>query len=392
MGFFPAAVVAQATGQAASGSVATSEGRGVGSIQLGPVAAYPGLDFRAGYNDNLHLTNTNQVSSPITIISPYVKLETKAGGNVFDVLYRGNFATYQNSRADDYSDELLQANAQIRFNVRNDLQLRLEGRTASDPRGSTDRAFSPAPDEWRQTTLYAKYGYGAAGAPGRLEFDASSSTRRYTNNRDTTAAFDTNFVDFGAAFFWRLAPRTRVFIQARYSLIDYLQASSTQSSSETRYFVGAQWEATAKTTGYAKVGMMEKSFKSGGLASQSDLTWDVGVRWSPLSYSVFDVSTLKTFKESTGVGDAVQSTSTNVFWTHAWDSRLNHTVYWSRISDDFLAATRKDEANTLGLKVNYQMRRWLRLGAEFAHTQRDSNDSQFQYRRNLLLFTVGGTL
>ena len=155
MGLFPSAVMSQATGPAASGSVSTSEGRGPGSIQLGPVAAYPGLDFRAGYNDNLHLTNTNQVSSPNTIISPYVKLETKDGGNVFDVLYRGNFATYQNSRADDYSDELLQANARLRFDVRNDLQLRVEGRTASDPRGSTDRAFSAVPDEWRQTTLYA---------------------------------------------------------------------------------------------------------------------------------------------------------------------------------------------------------------------------------------------
>ena len=83
IGLFPSAVVAQATAPATSVSAATSEGRGPGSIQLGPVAAYPGLDFQVGYNDNLHLAKANQISSPITIISPYVKLETKAGGNVW---------------------------------------------------------------------------------------------------------------------------------------------------------------------------------------------------------------------------------------------------------------------------------------------------------------------
>ena len=106
------------------------------------MSAYPGLDFQVGYNDNLHLTRTNQVSSPITVISPYVKLETRVGGSSFDIQYRGNFASYLDSPADDYSDQMLQANARLRFDVRNDLQLRIEGRSGNDPRGSTDRTFA----------------------------------------------------------------------------------------------------------------------------------------------------------------------------------------------------------------------------------------------------------
>ena len=35
------------------------------------------------------------------------------------------------------------------------------------------------------------------------------------------------------------------------------------------------------------------------------------------------------------------------------------------------------------------MRRWLRLGAEVTHSERDSNDNNFDYKKNLLLFTVG---
>ena len=140
--------------------------------------------------------------------------------------------------------------------------------------------------------------------------------------------------------------------------------------------------------------MLQKEFENGGSRTQSGASWDVGVRWSPLSYSVLDVSALRTFVESTGVGDTIISSRTSATWTHAWNSRLNHNLYWVRTNDDFVGggATRQDETTTVGLKFNYQMQRWLRLGAELAHTERDSNDALFRYRRNLLLFSVGGSL
>jgi len=368
--------------------------RGPGYVELGPLVAYPGIDLQAGYNDNLHLTNANVISSSLSVISPYVKLEAKVGASVYDIQYRSDFLRYYDSPADSYASHLLQGNARIVFDARNDMRLRIEERLSSDPRGSTDRPLSASPDSWRQATLYAMYGHGATGAPGRLEFDGSYLERRYTNNRDETAGSDKNVIDAGATFFWRIAPKTRVFVQARRALIDYPQPVTTQSSTETRYFVGAQWEATVQTTGYAKFGLMEKNFKGGGLASQSEPSWDLGVRWSPLSYSVVDVSLLKTYVESTGVGDAVVSTRSSVGWTHAWNSRLNHNLYWMKSNDDYIESfpTRKDDTNTLGLKFNYQFQRWLRLGAEFAHTERDSSDAQYLYRRNLLLFTLGGTL
>jgi hypothetical protein len=40
----------------------------------------------------------------------------------------------------------------------------------------------------------------------------------------------------------------------------------------------------------------------------------------------------------------------------------------------------------------YQFRRWLRLGAEYTYTDRDSNDPTVIYQRNFILFTIGATL
>jgi hypothetical protein len=383
---FPFAVLAQVP--------ATSSQRGPGFVQLGPIVAYPGLDLQVGYNDNLYLRPANVVGSSLSVISPYLRLEYRRGGDVYDLIYRSEFTRYHDAPADSSANHMLQANAKIVFDARHDMRLRAELRSGSDPRGSTDRAISSEPDAWRQTSLFGMYGYGAAGNPGRLEFDGSWTARSYSNNRATTAAADRASTDLGATFFWRIAPKTRVLLQARRALIDYDQDGSTFTSTETRYLVGAQWEATVQTTGYAKFGWMDKTFENGGSRTQSGASWDLGVRWSPLSYSVLDVSALRTFVESTGLGDTIISSRTNAAWTHAWNSRLNHNLYWSRINDDFVGggATRLDESTTLGLKFNYQFQRWLKLGAEIAHTERDSNDAIFRYRRNLLLFTVGGTL
>ena len=61
-------------------------------------------------------------------------------------------------------------------------------------------------------------------------------------------------------------------------------------------------------------------------------------------------------------------------------------------SDLGSALPRDDTSKTFGLRVAYDFRRWLRFGAEFTHTERESTGAGFDYRRNLLLFSVGASL
>ena len=42
--------------------------------------------------------------------------------------------------------------------------------------------------------------------------------------------------------------------------------------------------------------------------------------------------------------------------------------------------------------MSYDFRRWLRFGAEYTHTDRNSNRNIYDYKRNLFLLTVGATL
>ena len=362
---------------------------------MGPLTVYPGVDLAQGYDDNLFLRPSNRTTSSYTVLSPSVRAELKTGPQKFDLTLRVDDGRYHSSPADSYTDYSLSGNGDLVFSGRAGLKLRAEHRHGHDGRGSTDRGVSASPDEYDNTGIDGVFRYGAPGARGRIEVNAGAFSRRYTNNRASTAASDRDTAALGGTFFWRVMPRTELLAQLNYTNVDYSLSTSTQDSTENRFLVGVKWEATAKTTGTAKFGRQNKQFDS---AARSDISgtssWDVGVRWSPLTYSVFDFSSSKQAGESTGVGDAVVGKNYGVTWSHAWSSRLRTQALTTSRNDTFTGAgvNRKDDTTSFGLKVAYDFRRWLRLGAELTHTERDSNGVDLNYKRNLLLFTVGATL
>jgi hypothetical protein len=367
---------------------------GPAGFPVGPLVVYPGIDLAVGHDDNLFLRPVDRTSSSFTVVSPYVRAEARPGPHKFDFALRIDDGRYYSSAADSYTDYSLLGNGDLVFSGRMGLTLRAEHRHGHDPRGSTDRGVSATPDEYDNSGIDGVFRYGAPGARGRIEIDAGAFARRYTNNRLSTAASDRDTSALGGTFFWRVMPRTELLFQAQHRDIDYRLAASTLDSTEDRYLVGVKWEATAATTGTAKFGRLKKDFDSPLRQDFSGSSWDVGVRWSPLTYSVFDFVTSKQASESTGVGDTVVGTNYGVTWSHAWSSRLRTQALASFRNDAYTGAgvSRKDDTTSFGLRVAYDFRRWLRFGAEYTHFERDSNDNAFNYKRNLLLFTVGATL
>ena len=53
---------------------------------------------------------------------------------------------------------------------------------------------------------------------------------------------------------------------------------------------------------------------------------------------------------------------------------------------------RLDKTASFGARASYQFRRWMTLGAEVTHTDRNSSQSVYDYKRNLYLLTIGATL
>lgn len=380
---------------AAALSQASEQAAPSGGIPVGPLVVYPGVDVAVGHDDNLFSSNINKRGSTKSLVSPYVKVEGKPGPHKFDVLFRINDVRYNNSSADNFTDHSLLANADLVITGRAGLKLRAEYKLGYDPRGSTDRVGAGTPDEYINQGIGGIFSYGAPGARGRIEIDGGAFSRRYQNNRATTFASDRDNGQLGLTFLWRIAPKTEILALAQRTRIDYIEPTSTQDSTEMRYQIGAKWEATAKTAGIVKFGRLQKDFDNGvGRTNFSGSGWDAAVRWSPLTYSVWDFNTSKATNESTGTGDFLLTHSYGVNWNHAWNTRFSSAANASWRKDEFLGTGggRIDKTGTLGLKLTYQWQRWLRFGGEYTFTDRTSNPGTFDFDRHLFMFTVGATL
>ncbi len=376
-----------------------------GSIPVGPMFAYPALEVATKRDSNIAMQpDALRQADTIWYLRPSLRLEAKHGINLYDVTYTGEYGRYNTSTSDNFNNHDLAARANMTLDMRNNLQLGLEYQDKVDPRGTLTLPATPTPNEWRQPSFTGLYTYGAKDAKGKLEFQGGYLDKRYVNNRTVTSALDHSQTDYGGTFLWRVMPKTYATFNLRQSSFDYKQETSVFNSKNTYALVGLRWEATAATSGRFAVGSVKKKFDStghvAGAQDYSGTSWEGGINWKPRPYSSVDLITQRTPNDSTGLGSADINQASQLLWTHAWTSHFTSKLSGSYVTDKFLGshdaavggAEREDTTKTAGMRLTYGMRRWLKAGADYTHTLRNSNDANFDYKRNELMFFLTGTL
>jgi polysaccharide biosynthesis protein VpsM len=374
-------------------TTAKSDDDGPRGVMLGDgVAFYPYADLGLGQDDNLFLTNTNKKSSAVQSFRPGFKVQARSQASLFTASVDGNIGRYTDSKADNYSDVIAKGTAEFVASSSLGFRVGLDYERGHDPRGSTDRGFSTSPDEFKKSGFGGLVAYGANDAQGRIELELGTFRKRYQNNRGFTFASDRDGDNLAGRFFWRIAPKTSALFEIRQDKMDYTFSGSLQDSKEQRYFVGLTWDATAATSGTVKAGRIRKDFAAGSVPDFTGTGWEAAIQWAPMTYSRFEFTTQKSFGESSGIGDFTLTKRFGASWTHDWNSQFTTTASISRADDDFARATRDDSTDALGFKVIYKVQRWLKLGGEYAYTDRGSNIPGFNYKKSLYMFTVGATL
>ena len=397
----PTAVLAQATPPAAPTSAntptATATGFESGGVPAGATYApravrvadgvnvTPTLGVSYGTNDNVDLSPSARArSSNVLTLTPRVVANTAYKADRYSVGYQGEIIRFQSSSRDNANNHELAATALNVLDTRLSVNSRLALLDRYDSVGTTDRTnISGTPDHWRGVNGAVLVRYGAPGARGRLEAELGAFDKRYQNNRATTADADNLSTNFAARFATRVAPKTTALVEYRHTRFDYKRDVQNLDGTEQRLLVGAEWEATALTSGSFKVGYLDKRYKAvrpgfGGL------TWEGGLRWMPLTYSTVELTTGRSASDPTGnVTDYVKSAFIGARWTHQWSSYVSTRVAYTHNNSDYVGTTRADKTDTLGLEVNYDFRRWMRLGAAYEYSRRDSKDNNFDYDRNL---------
>lgn len=370
-------------------------------IPWGPVVVYPEADVTFKSNDNIYSQRNDRKRADITVLAPKVKLEAKTGPHIFDVTVGLENGSYGGVSSANYRDHSVTGNAMWVFSGRSGLKLGADFKQGHDDQGAVPGAATHAsPDKWHQSSFSGVAGYGAEGAQGRVELEGGLINKRYENfmtdatGNPDNAKRDRDDAKLGATFYWRIMPKTQLLFQTTQTRFDYKQetvaAWTTLDSTDRSNLLGVTWDAAAKTTGIFKVGTMKKDFVDETRKDFSGSSWDGTVKWSPLTYSTFDFNTGRTTGEAS-VGSASIDRKAGVAWNHAWNSRLSsvasynntRTEYQYSAIDTGVSTPQTDKTNALGMKVNYQWMRTVKLGAGYDRTEKASTSASSEYTRNI---------
>jgi len=114
----------------------------------------------------------------------------------------------------------------------------------------------------------------------------------------------------------------------------------------------------------------------------------VGIKWAPLTYSVFNLSSASEAKETNGTGNFIRDKTVAFSWQHAWSDRLDSNAGISFLNEDYIDSRRDDDLENYQVGLNYQFRRALGFGINYTYKTRDSNIATLDYTDNVVMFTA----
>ncbi|NHQ88521.1 outer membrane beta-barrel protein [Iodobacter sp. HSC-16F04] len=361
------------------------------AIEAGPFFIYPTLGIAVGRDSNVTRTNRNEIASTAALISPSIVADLLNNGDRYVFGYNGKFLRYFDSKENNTNSNELQFQAQNAYSARLSSLILSNLLYAEDAQGTTDSGSS-TPDKYRSFGLKGLVAYGAAEATGRIELEAGVQNKRYSNNQNVTRFFDQDSLSAAARFFYRVAPKTSLVFEGRVQNFDYLVNPDLQNSKEYRFYTGATWDADDYFTGTVKVGVLNKNYDTSTKEDFTKFSYEALLRFTPLTYSSFELSALRTPSEATGSGNFLLDDVLNLQWNHAWSSYLSTRTYLNYVQSDYSGITRTDNTYAAGLGVDYKLTRWLKTGAELRYEKRNSNITEQDYQRNLFMVNLSGSL
>lgn len=362
-------------------------------LQLGGATVFPTLGLSYGHSDNVFYANNNQsiLSSNFTVFSPGIRLE--AEGEKTDFLAQYDYSQTSFNGLSQYDFEMHHFLASLGYSssTRSRFGITAEYYNGSDRIGTANQQGNIVnlgldPDEWHSFGVGGKWHYGGVGAKGAIDLELGSIDRKYDNNRVLTASRDRKARYFGVIYSHAVSPKTNFLAQFKQTNIDYDTASL--DNTEARLMFGAEWQATGKTSARALVGYLTKDFDEAQYDDFKGLAFEVGMTWSPRSYSLFDLTLARETDETNGNGSFVVRNSADVGWTHFWKDRFSTTANVGVSSEDYRSSVRDDDVNYYGVSAKYQFKDWLMSGLGYRHTNRGSSIDDFSYKDNSLLFTI----
>jgi hypothetical protein len=261
----------------------------------------------------------------------------------------------------------------------------------SDIRGATATRevdlFEPS-DEYERDNIGGRVTIGRRSNILQLVLGVDQDQIKYTNNNQSHRDREDN--SFRAGLFWNVGPRTSLFLNSRYTDINYIDpAQSGYDSEEISTTVGVGWEPSYSTSVVFEMGNLTKDLKDPTLADYDDLTYAGRAYWHATNNTTLGVYGSLVLEETIALDSPyIESELIGANLSHSFTDRFRGQTYWNQIEDD-IVNVRQDDITDFGVSVSYDLKRWLYVGVGWRQYTRESTDPGFDYEAETVSFYLG---
>ncbi len=348
----------------------------------------PFASFGVFFDDNVLSQGSNQEQEDVYFNSQAgVKAESDWGRHEFGFIFSIDDKRYLDLTSDDTTN--LTGGLSGRLDIYHDLSVSSNVSFAQlhEARGSSDADITAnEPTEYTHflgtVTVDKKFSNSSLQVGGSIQnYDYKGSGQDSRDGYIYSAVVKKSyFVSPGYSFFGLLDANFRDFDSGDVSNA----ALQNRDSDGLEARVGVEFEITRLIAGEASIGYLYQDYDDNSLSDVEDLAFKFALLWNPTKLMTVSLDATRVVSETT-VSDASGHVDTIIVAKVDYEIMRNliGSPYVSYLFEDFVGSSREDEQITAGVSLEYLINRKLRAKTFYTYTNKDSNDNNFDYDKNI---------
>ena len=355
-------------------------------VDLG-IEIIPTIAINYKHDDNVTNVKNNKQASNLVEIMPALRIQGEKYNNQFSLSYSAKQSLYSDNKASNYTDHKLQADVNRAMNSHHKLAISYQFERNHDAANTgisegNDQATAPAIFYTQDITL--NYRYGSQSSTLTFAPRLSVNNKRYDEgNSNYTPLADFNEYDYGLALYYRLAASVNLLVDISNKVTNYPGNSNAKDSINSLLYSGINWDISGKTQGSVKLGYEKINVTDNRRGSKTNPSWDIGIRWSPKTYSIFNIKASQKITNAITAADRIKENTGSVNWQHAWRYNVSTTLAYQHVNETYQYSAREDNSNSINIALSYQLRYWLTFGLSYKHETKSSSDVRLGYDNNI---------
>jgi len=355
-------------------------------VDLG-IEIIPSLAVNYKHDDNVTNVKNNKQASNLVEIMPALRIEAEKYNNQFSLSYSAKQSLYSENKASNYTNHTLQTNVSRAMNSHHQLALSYQFERNHD---AVNTGISEGNEQVTEPAIFyihdiaLNYRYGSQSSTLTFSPRLSFNNKRYDEgNSDYTPLADYNEYDYGLALYYRLAASVNLLVDFSNKVTNYQGNSNSKNSLNSLIYSGINWDISGKTQGSVKLGYEKVSVADNSRSAQTSPSWDIGIRWSPKTYSIFNINASQKITNAITATDSIKESASSVNWQHAWRYNLSTSLAYQHVNETYQHSAREDNSNSINIALSYQLRYWLTFGLSYERETKSSSDVRLGYDKNI---------